>query len=68
MWQGSTYKKNSLNLQKIEAIEISLKIERDIFSHNFARKGLQKAFICSKLWSKVMFRFSSISDIDIYIG
>jgi len=29
-------------------------MERDIFSHNFARKGLQKAFICSKLWSKVI--------------
>lgn len=51
-----------------KSIEISFNMEYDIFSHNFARKGLQKTFICSKLWSKVMSRFPSISDIDIYIG
>ena len=37
MWQGSTYKKNSLNLQKIEAIEISLK--KSLYSHSIVALG-----------------------------
>ena len=37
MWQGSTYKKNSLNLQKIEAIEISLK--KSFYSHSIVALG-----------------------------